>query len=102
MTPVSPTGATLESISDDEDAPLVNSPPTREPSIREILTPGVAIAIANYAALSLLDIARAALMPLFYAAPIEAGGLGFAPKVIGLLLGGYVRSTLDHARDRFD
>ncbi len=89
LTPLSPD---LTSASDEEDAPLIDSPPPREASIREILTPGVAVAIANYAALSILDIARAALMPLFYASPIEAGGLGFTPKIIGLLLGGYVRN----------
>lgn len=76
---------------DDEDAPLVDSPPAPDLSIREILTPGVRVAIANYATISILDIARAALMPLFYATPIEVGGLGLTPETIGLLLGGYVR-----------
>ncbi len=45
------------------------------------------MAVANYGALSLLDIAWAALLPLFYATPVEDGGMGFSPSTIGLILG---------------
>lgn len=61
-----------------------------QPSIREIMTPSVTVAVSNYAALSLLDIAFSALLPLFYASPVDAGGLGFSPSTIGLLLGLFV------------
>ncbi|KAG8850236.1 hypothetical protein FRB96_000468 [Tulasnella sp. 330] len=76
------------SETDDPDPPIESLPP-RQYTIREILTPRVTVAVANYATLSLLDIARAALIPLFYATPIEAGGLGFQPSTIGILLGAY-------------
>ncbi|KAG8860109.1 hypothetical protein FRB96_004132 [Tulasnella sp. 330] len=58
-----------------------------QPSVREIMTPSVTVAVSNYAALSLLDIAFCALLPLFYASPIDAGGMGFSPSTIGLLMG---------------
>lgn len=61
-----------------------------EPLIRDILTRPVIVAVANYGALSLLDIAFSALLPLFYASPVEAGGLGFSPSKIGLILGCFV------------
>ncbi|KAG9032220.1 hypothetical protein FRB95_001699 [Tulasnella sp. JGI-2019a] len=101
---LSPTDEPLLSSSqpDDEDT-LVELPPPKQYTIWEILTPGVTVAVSNYATLSLLDIARAALIPLFYATPIEAGGLGFKPSTIGVLLGVYgllngVMQTLFAAR----
>ncbi|KAG8990464.1 hypothetical protein FRB94_000283 [Tulasnella sp. JGI-2019a] len=75
---------------------LVGTTLAPQPSIREILTPSVRVAVANYASLSLLDIAFSALLPLFYAAPVHAGGLGFTPSRIGLLLGlfGLINGTV--------
>ncbi|KAG8904028.1 hypothetical protein FRB99_002370 [Tulasnella sp. 403] len=64
---------------------LVETTPERP--LREIFTPKVAMAVGNYCALALLDIAYTALLPLFYATPIEAGGLGFTPQNIGAALG---------------
>jgi hypothetical protein len=49
-------------------------------------TPSVMIPIANYGTLGLLDIGLPILMPLFYSSPIEIGGLGFSPSVIGTFL----------------
>ena len=48
----------------------------------------VIISVANYGLLALFDIAWAAIQPLFYATPIEYGGLGMSPVTIGIVLGG--------------
>lgn len=45
--------------------------------------------IATYGALALVDIGFVALLPLFYATPIEIGGLGLPPPVIGTCLAIY-------------
>lgn len=52
-------------------------------SLRSLMTFRVIIAAANYAFLSLLDIAFRALQPLFFSTPVELGGLGFPPSTIG-------------------
>lgn len=44
--------------------------------IHALLVPRVLIASANYASLSLMDIAYRAVQPLFFSTPIEMGGLG--------------------------
>jgi hypothetical protein len=53
-----------------------------------LYSPGVAIVIANYGALALLDIAYAALNPLVLASPVSLGGLQLDPPTIGLVMGG--------------
>lgn len=45
--------------------------------------------MANYAFLSLLDIAYRAIQPLFYSMPLELGGLGQPPARIGILLASF-------------
>ena len=45
------------------------------------------LSIANYLWLAFIDIALLALQPLFYATPINLGGLGMSPATIGLCLG---------------
>ncbi|TFK50149.1 MFS general substrate transporter [Heliocybe sulcata] len=63
-------------------------PETDEPlPMRALLIPPVLISIANYCALSLLDIALWALLPLFYATPIALGGLALEPATIGTAMG---------------
>ena len=42
--------------------------------------------IANYGALALVEIGCIALLPLFFATPIEIGGLGLPPSIIGTYL----------------
>ena len=44
------------------------------------------IPIANYGTLGLVDIGLFVLLPLFYASPIEIGGLGLSPPIIGTFL----------------
>lgn len=56
------------------------------------MTPQVTTAVANYAAISLIEIAFYSLLPLFYSTPVDVGGLGLTPSGIGSLLGGFVGS----------
>ena len=55
--------------------------------LRKILTYPVVLSISNYVTLAFLEIMFTSLVPLFMAMPIELGGLGFTPMVIGSLLG---------------
>ena len=52
-------------------------------------TYSVMLPIATYGALALVDIGFIALLPLFYATPIEIGGLGLPPSTIGTCLAIY-------------
>jgi len=52
-------------------------------------TYSVMLPIATYGALALVDIGFVALLPLFYATPIEIGGLGLPPSIIGTCLAIY-------------
>jgi hypothetical protein len=40
-------------------------------------------------AIAFLNIALNALVPLFFAMPVELGGLGFRPPLIGYIIGSY-------------
>ncbi|KIJ62761.1 hypothetical protein HYDPIDRAFT_93712, partial [Hydnomerulius pinastri MD-312] len=51
-----------------------------------IKTYSVMIPIANYGILALVEIGFLVLLPLFYSAPIEIGGLGYPPSIIGTFL----------------
>lgn len=55
-------------------------------SLRSLLTRRVVIAAANYAMLSLVDIAFRAIQPLFFSTPIHLGGLGLPPPIIGNIM----------------
>ncbi|KAF9525662.1 major facilitator superfamily multidrug-resistance, DHA1 sub-family [Crepidotus variabilis] len=66
----------------DDDVPNIDKPLP----LRLLLTPEVVIAAANYASLSLVDIAFRAVHPLFLSTPIELGGLGLPPPTIGKIL----------------
>ncbi|KAI6108162.1 major facilitator superfamily domain-containing protein [Pisolithus sp. B1] len=57
--------------------------------LRALLIPRVLIAAGNYAALSTIEIAFRSVQPLFYATPIELGGLGLDPPQIGNILAVY-------------
>ncbi|KAI0046335.1 major facilitator superfamily transporter [Auriscalpium vulgare] len=80
-------GAALE-----HEIPAQGPPPKTEAAplpLSRLLTRPVVLSISNYAALALLDIALAALLPLFLSTPVALGGLGLAPAAIGLCLGTY-------------
>ncbi|KAG6817274.1 hypothetical protein H0H87_010935 [Tephrocybe sp. NHM501043] len=73
----SPSEVTLHHASD-EPVPL-----------RQLLVYPVLLSISNYINLAFLNIALDALLPLFLAMPLSAGGLGFSPASIGLIMGSY-------------
>ncbi|KAF8878522.1 major facilitator superfamily domain-containing protein [Infundibulicybe gibba] len=56
-------------------------------ALRGLLIYPVLISVSNYVTLAFLDIMFNALLPLFFAMPIEIGGLGFEPSTIGYILG---------------
>ncbi|KAF8518066.1 MFS general substrate transporter [Gautieria morchelliformis] len=77
--------------------PLLPEPLTSPPpSIREVLTPRVRIAILNSGAIALLSIVFSYLQPIILSTPIALGGLGLDTPTIGLILGlnGVVSSVL--------
>ena len=74
------TGDATQSVNVDDTKPL---------PLRSLLIPRVFIAAGNYAALSLFDIAFRAVQPLFFATPLELGGLGLDPPRIGNILAIY-------------
>ena len=65
---------------DNEERPL---------PIRRLLIPQVIVAGGNYAFLAVVDITLRAIQPVFYSTPIELGGLGMDPQMIGLILSLY-------------
>ncbi|KAJ7690111.1 major facilitator superfamily domain-containing protein [Mycena rosella] len=84
-----PEGDDIESVnmstySNPSDGPL---------PLRQLLTFPILISVSNYVALAFLNIALAALLPLFLAMPIEIGGLGLPPHSIGLILATYGATT---------
>ena len=54
--------------------------------LRGLLTRDVLVASANYSFLALVDISFRALQPIFLSTPIEIGGLGLDPPVIGTVM----------------
>jgi hypothetical protein len=54
------------------------------PPLRSLLTRPVLITVANYSALSLLEMTAVALIPLIWSTPVEFGGLDLSPASIGL------------------
>ncbi|KAF8325449.1 major facilitator superfamily domain-containing protein [Cantharellus anzutake] len=80
-----PRGASYGSVSSEdrfESTPRNSSTPT----LREAITKPVVIAIANYAALAIIDISLFAIFTVFLAVPLHAGGLNLPPQVIGNIL----------------
>jgi len=70
----------IEELRKEDEAPL---------PLRALLIPPVLITAGNYATLSLLEIAFRAVQPVFFATPIELGGLGLDPPRIGNILSAY-------------
>ncbi|KAH9926833.1 MFS general substrate transporter [Amylocystis lapponica] len=57
--------------------------------LRELLVPRVLVAGGNYALLAIVDIAFRAMQPVWMSTPIELGGLGMTPQMIGSILAVY-------------
>ncbi|KAI9574045.1 MFS general substrate transporter [Boletus coccyginus] len=76
------------------ERPTVENPPDNPPMndarpipmLTLLKTYSVMLPIANYGALGLVKIGFLVLLPLFYSSPIEIGGLGLSPSVIGIFL----------------
>ncbi|KAG2146251.1 major facilitator superfamily domain-containing protein [Suillus clintonianus] len=60
--------------------------PSKPLPLRAVLTPRVRAAAASYCTLTLFYIAVFSILPLFYATPIELGGLSLDPPRIGAIL----------------
>ncbi|KAG2128246.1 major facilitator superfamily domain-containing protein [Suillus clintonianus] len=86
--PVTVTGS-AEFLSTEDAAQRANADDSKPLPLRLLLIPRVIIAAGNYAALSLLDIAFRDVQPLFFATPVELGGLGLDPPQIGNILAIY-------------
>lgn len=76
-TPNKNEAADLENPTKSNDAPL---------PLKALLTRPILMSVACYALLALLDISFRAMQPLFYATPIEFGGLGQSPAWIGSMM----------------
>ncbi|KAI6040742.1 major facilitator superfamily domain-containing protein [Pisolithus marmoratus] len=75
---ISPINALVGTPGDEDATPV---------PIRTLLkTYSVMIVIANYSVLALVNIGFFALVPLFYATPVEVGGLGLSPFAIGVCM----------------
>jgi hypothetical protein len=57
--------------------------------LRQLLTYPVVISVSNYTAHAFLNITLLAILPLFFTMPIELGGLGFTPSLIGYIFGSW-------------
>ena len=62
-------------------------------SLKSILISSVIISIANYVTLAFLNISISSLLPLFFHMPVEMGGLGLEPEVIGCIMAMYGAGT---------
>jgi hypothetical protein len=87
--PVTPDPSTNILRAENLQEPAKDDDGMRSLPLRALLIPRVLIAAGNYATLSLVDIAFRAVQPLFYATPIELGGLGLDPPWIGTILSIY-------------
>ncbi|KAI6044363.1 major facilitator superfamily domain-containing protein [Pisolithus marmoratus] len=54
--------------------------------LRQLLVPSVLIAAGCYAFFALTDIAVRTVLPVYFAIPVEMGGLGLDPSAIGTIL----------------
>ncbi|KAF8207046.1 major facilitator superfamily domain-containing protein [Mycena galopus ATCC 62051] len=68
------------------NTPQSASPQSTPPPMRELLTKPVLIALTSHGLLYFCNMANDALVPLFFATPIQFGGLGLKPHDIGLIL----------------
>ena len=57
--------------------------------LRKLLTYPVVLSVANYVALAFLNVCVVALRTLFFAMPLDIGGLNLSPSVIGYIIGLY-------------
>ncbi|KAF8589036.1 MFS general substrate transporter [Ramaria rubella] len=83
--------ATLDVPTPMTERSLIFPTPTsmRPPRLRSLLTPRVLVVILNYSILGSVEVAFGTLQPLVLSTPIEHGGLGMKPSVIGVCMAGF-------------
>ncbi|CCM04993.1 uncharacterized protein FIBRA_07191 [Fibroporia radiculosa] len=70
--------------------PFVSSKAAVEPlPLRALLIPRVIISAGNYALLAIVDISYRTVLPVYMSTPIDLGGLGLSPQMIGTILSVY-------------
>jgi hypothetical protein len=76
---------------DRPNSDAVQGPPddSKPLPLSALMTPHVLIAMLNYAALALFDMALRSLIPVFCATPVNMGGLGFESPRIGNILAAF-------------
>ncbi|KZV74592.1 MFS general substrate transporter [Peniophora sp. CONT] len=73
-----------------DEAERPDIPDSEKPvPFRSLLVYRVLIGAINYTSLSLVDIAYRAVQPLFFSTPIELGGLGLPPPIIGNIMSAF-------------
>ncbi|KIY51665.1 MFS general substrate transporter [Fistulina hepatica ATCC 64428] len=75
------------------EASSISEEGEKTPPLRELFTYPVVVSVANYVSLAFVEITTLALLPLFMAMPIDIGGLGLPPAIIGYILGSYGIAT---------
>ena len=70
-----------------EPEDVLYSPEDQPWPLRQLLTYPILLTIANYESLEFLNSCFASIFPLFLAIPIELGGLGLDPPLIGYIMG---------------
>ncbi|KAF8557096.1 MFS multidrug-resistance DHA1 sub-family [Imleria badia] len=86
---ISPTPVLSPETSDNENTEELRKEDETPLPLHALLIPRVLIAAGNYATLSLVEIAFRAVQPVFFATPLELGGLGLDPPRIGNILSIY-------------
>ncbi|EAU85271.2 hypothetical protein CC1G_10057 [Coprinopsis cinerea okayama7 len=79
-------------VSDASEVTLVHSDRSANDGplpLRDLLVYPVVLSVSNYVSLAFLNICVNALLPLFFAMPIDIGGLGLLPPTIGVTMGIY-------------
>jgi hypothetical protein len=92
-TPSTPSGRLSDAFAGSEEVHS-GGIATKPLPLRAMLTSKVLSVTASYAAIALFHVAFSSISPVFYATPIERGGLSLDPPRIGAILGA---SSLAHA-----
>ena len=84
---------TKNRVASEEDPLLLESRPQdqmeKPTSLRGLLTRDVIITCVNYSFLALVDISFRTLQPVFFSTPLELGGLGIDPPMIGTIMSSF-------------
>ncbi|OJA10378.1 hypothetical protein AZE42_07796 [Rhizopogon vesiculosus] len=81
------TGSLRDAFANSSDEATAEEVASRPLPLRAVLTPKVVSVSASYASMALFYAAITSIVPIFYATPIELGGLSLDPPRIGAILG---------------